>query len=70
MPCRPVPDHDELRTGGERCGSHATGRRELSLQAHTTGRGQPGCWTSAGPPCMKSCANTESYNQRENRGGT
>ena len=30
----------------------------------------PGCWTSAGPPCMKSCANTESYNQRENRGGT
>ena len=27
--------------GGERCGSHATGRRELSLQAHTTGRGRP-----------------------------
>lgn len=42
MPYRPVLDHDELRTGGERRRSHATGRRELSLQAHTTGQAAGG----------------------------
>ena len=42
MPCRPVPDHDELRTGGERRGSHAAGCRELSLQARTTGQAAGG----------------------------